>query len=307
MPSARGFDKIEGLQRRAARRCPAAAPTWSKGCIAGGTSSARCPTGQQSGLRVIVLFTDGASNSVPGNYDAAPGLGRALRTYDFPKVLPDPDGQTHDNPHDRRALPTNSANSPSGPSINGATGRPTSCRRTGTTRALSTADFNDVNARRSRRICRSTSYHAHHRSSGIPTSFPLQIELAHGERHGRSPRARRLRDINAATEPLSGRGLQHQQRGAQPGRDHRQRRARRRRRRLPDPHLHDRHGRAGALQARHAEREVRRHPQADRQRHGTSPDFNAAQLEGKYYFAKTAADVGPAFQALQNQIMRLSK
>ena len=39
----------------------------------------------------------------------------------------------------------------------------------------------------------------------------------------------------------------------------------------------------------------------------TSPDFNKDQLEGKYYFAKTADDVGPAFQALQNQIIRLSK
>jgi len=38
-----------------------------------------------------------------------------------------------------------------------------------------------------------------------------------------------------------------------------------------------------------------------------SPDFNSAQLEGKYYFARTEADVGPAFQALQNQIIRLSK
>src|SRR5205823_13968051 len=25
----------------------------------------------------------------------------------------------------------------------------------------------------------------------------------------------------------------------------------------------------------------------------TSPDFNSAQLEGKYYFAKTESDVGP--------------
>ncbi len=38
-----------------------------------------------------------------------------------------------------------------------------------------------------------------------------------------------------------------------------------------------------------------------------SADYNAAQLEGKYYYAKTEADVGPAFQALQNQIIRLSK
>ena len=54
--------------------------------------------GTQSGLRVIVLFTDGASNSVPGIYEAAPGVAKGLRTYDFPKNLPDPDGQTWNNP-----------------------------------------------------------------------------------------------------------------------------------------------------------------------------------------------------------------
>ena len=39
----------------------------------------------------------------------------------------------------------------------------------------------------------------------------------------------------------------------------------------------------------------------------TSGDFNSAQLEGKYYFARTGADVSAAFQALQNQIIRLTK
>jgi hypothetical protein len=38
-----------------------------------------------------------------------------------------------------------------------------------------------------------------------------------------------------------------------------------------------------------------------------SPDYNSAQTEGKYYYAETEADVGPAFQALQSQIVRLSK
>jgi hypothetical protein len=38
-----------------------------------------------------------------------------------------------------------------------------------------------------------------------------------------------------------------------------------------------------------------------------SPDYNDDQLDGKFYFAQTDADVGPAFQALQNQIIRLSK
>ena len=39
----------------------------------------------------------------------------------------------------------------------------------------------------------------------------------------------------------------------------------------------------------------------------SAPDYNSAQLEGRYYYAQTAADVGPAFQALQNQILRLTK
>jgi hypothetical protein len=38
-----------------------------------------------------------------------------------------------------------------------------------------------------------------------------------------------------------------------------------------------------------------------------SPDFNNAQLEGKFYFAATEADVRPAFEALQGQIIRLSR
>lgn len=39
----------------------------------------------------------------------------------------------------------------------------------------------------------------------------------------------------------------------------------------------------------------------------TSPDFQSGELQGQYYFAPTAADVSPAFQGIQNQILRLSK
>jgi hypothetical protein len=38
-----------------------------------------------------------------------------------------------------------------------------------------------------------------------------------------------------------------------------------------------------------------------------SPDFNANQLEGKYFFAATENDVAAAFQNIRNQILRLSK
>jgi hypothetical protein len=38
-----------------------------------------------------------------------------------------------------------------------------------------------------------------------------------------------------------------------------------------------------------------------------SPDYNSNQLEGKYFYAATAADVAPAFEGIQNEILRLSK
>ena len=38
-----------------------------------------------------------------------------------------------------------------------------------------------------------------------------------------------------------------------------------------------------------------------------SLDYNPAQLEGKYFYAPTAADVAPAFQEIQNEIIRLTK
>ena len=40
----------------------------------------------------------------------------------------------------------------------------------------------------------------------------------------------------------------------------------------------------------------------------TSPDkVGTPQLEGRYYYAETAEHVSAAFQALQNQIIRLTK
>ena len=38
-----------------------------------------------------------------------------------------------------------------------------------------------------------------------------------------------------------------------------------------------------------------------------SPDFNSAQLEGKFFFAETQDDVGAAFNQLLNEIIRLTR
>ncbi len=49
------------------------------------------------------------------------------------------------------------------------------------------------------------------------------------------------------------------------------------------------------------------HPEARRERSELARQEPAPQLEGRYYFAETEAHVQAAFQALQNQIIRLTK
>ena len=98
MPSARGFNKAQ-VMADIPNALPGGSTNMVEGLYRGWDEVKSVPTGQQSGLRVIVLFTDGASNSVPGDYPAAAGQPRALRTWDFPDNGADPDSQTHANPH----------------------------------------------------------------------------------------------------------------------------------------------------------------------------------------------------------------
>ncbi len=97
MPAGRGFDKAK-VRADVPQNLPQGSTAMVEGLYRGWDELRSVASGQQSGLRVIVLFTDGASNSVPGIYEAAPGQPRGLRTYDFPKSFPDPDGQTWDKP-----------------------------------------------------------------------------------------------------------------------------------------------------------------------------------------------------------------
>ena len=116
------------------------------------------PAGSQSGLRVIVLFTDGASNSVPGDYGSGPGVG--LSTYDFPQNPGDTFGQTWNSPH-----------------ITGL--YDTQTRRQLASASTRTVPWNSTNTPFTAnnawpKYLPVASAHTHHRSAGIPTSFPLQ-------------------------------------------------------------------------------------------------------------------------------------
>src|SRR4029077_10103774 len=96
MPPGRGFNKV-GLEADIPNTLPGGSTNMVEGIYRGWDQLRSVPATTQSGLRIIVLFTDGASNGVPGNFDGS-GIAKTLKTADFPKFLPDPDGQTWMSP-----------------------------------------------------------------------------------------------------------------------------------------------------------------------------------------------------------------
>ena len=110
--------------------------------------------GQQAGLRVIVLFTDGSGNVFPGFLDAS-GVAKGVFSGDFPKVLPDPNNATTNTPSIQGVFQTETgAQSPSW--------------------LFTPPNWNSTNTSASLQYLPNTSAHTHHRSAGIPVSFALQ-------------------------------------------------------------------------------------------------------------------------------------
>jgi hypothetical protein len=242
------------------------------------------PSGQQSGLRIIVLFTDGASNSVPADYPVAAGQPRALRTWDFPDNGPDPDGQTHASPRIDGLYHTQTG--VASPSY------------TLTTPWNSTQTIPQVP------YLPLTSWHAFHRSSGIPSTFPLQTNTLKVDGQPQNTR-RALRNWNASA-------------GRFPAEVWNINNAARNLVEIISNEVRNDNGDYKIRIYTIGMGELVRYDLGTRPEKSedilkriandrTSPDFNSNQLEGKYYFAQTESDVAPAFQALQNQIIRLTK
>jgi Flp pilus assembly protein TadG len=285
MPANRGFNQAQ-VVNDVPQNLPGGSTLMVEGIYRGWDELRSVPTGTQSGLRVIVLFTDGASNGVPGNYEASPGVSKALRTYDFPKSANDPDNQTWNNPV-----------------ISGLYDAQTGAQAPAF--SLTTAAWNSNQTVAQVPLLPLTTWHTHSRSVGIPTTFPLETNtlMVNGAPQntkrplrnqdgatGRFPAdvwntnntARNVLEIiaNAARNDAGGDypiriytiGMSYLVRdllGTMPE--------------MPE--------------------DILKRISNDK----TSPDFNNAQLEGKYYYAPTAADVGPAFEGIQNEIVRLSK
>lgn len=286
MPSSRGFDKAR-VMSNIPNTLPGGSTAMVQGLYRGWDELRTVPRGQQSGLRVIVLFTDGASNSVPGVYPGSTAS-RGLRTYDFPKHPPDPDNQTWDKPTIAGLYHTETgatmANHSQTVPVNDATTSPFG----------SALPYMPL-----------ASFHSERRSAGMPTSFPLQSSAItvngmaqssrRGLRHFNSGAGRypvTLYNVNNAARNLV-EIIANEARSDTSG-DYRIRIYTIGMGELVRYDL-------GML--REKSEDILKRMSNDK----SSADFNRTQLEGKYYFARTPADVGPAFQQLQNQIIRLSK
>ena len=81
MASSRGFDKPATVAA-IPEALPGGFTAMAEGMHRGWDELRAVPNGQQSSLRIIVRFTDGAANNVPGFFDVAPGTANGLATSD---------------------------------------------------------------------------------------------------------------------------------------------------------------------------------------------------------------------------------
>jgi Mg-chelatase subunit ChlD len=284
MPSSRGFSKTTMLGH-VPSTLPGGSTNMVEGLYRGWDELRSVPLGTQSGLRIIVLFTDGASNGVPGNWDGS-GVAKAMRTYDFPKNFPDPDGQTWNDPVLAGLYGTSSATSSASPSL-----------------SVHDADWRDPTTVPGYPFMPPTSWHTNQRSAGIPTTFPLQSttlkvngmpQSARRGLHNGTPAGQFPADVwnvnNAARNVLE--IIANEARN-----DNGDYKIRIYTIGMGDLVQYN----LGTMPEKPADILMRIANDPD------SPDHNPGQLDGKFFYAKTAAEVAPAFQGIQNQILRLSK
>jgi Flp pilus assembly protein TadG len=284
MPSTRGFDKARVIND-VPGTLPGGSTNMVEGLYRGWDELRSVPAGSQSGLRVIVLFTDGASNSVPANYD---GTAKGLRTYDFPQNAGDTNGQTWNSPHTTGLYDTQTGNASNPNNFDVAGAWNAHSIPAGVTAAAQWLP--------------ATSWHTHHRSPGIPTQFPLIDNALRVDGMAQSA-ARPLRDAVGGQYPSQVWNINNAARNlveiiANAARndngDYKIRIFTIGMGQLVRLDLGTRPETSESMLKRIANDK-------------TSADFNANQLEGKYFYAQTADDVAPAFEGIQNQILRLSK
>ena len=286
MPSSRGFDKAEADRRRAAN-LPGGSTNMVEGLYRGWDELRSVPAGSAVGPARHRAVHRRRVEQRAGQLRRARRSRERSERGTSRRTAPIPTTRRTDNPH-----------------IDGLY-RHRDRRRQSRRYSLTTGDWNSTRRRCRRcRSCRSTSWHTHHRSSGIPTTFPLQTQRAEGGR--RSRRTRRAACGTRTRQPDDIRpGVQHQQRRAQPRRDHRQRGAQRQRR-LPIRIYTIGMGELVRYNLGTMPGEVRGHSQADGQRQDVA-GLQPASARGQVLLRADGSRRGAGVSGLQNQILRLSK
>jgi hypothetical protein len=295
MPSSRGFDKAT-IKAAVPNSLPSGSTLMAEGLYRGWDQLRTVPNGQQSGLRIIVLFTDGASNGVPGQWGGVGTTATSVRTADFPDRH-DPDGQTHADPQVYGTTRTDT--------VGGGTPSPNFAVNFDATRVSGMKDVSNVmtNFPASMRYMPNNSWHTQHSSSGIPTTFPLVTNSLNVNGVSQSS-ARSLIPDGTGKYPSTLWNVNNAARNlleiianaarTDAGGDY------------PVRIYTIGMGNLAPLLLG----TIPETPASILQRVANdknSPDYNDAQLPGAYFYAPTAADVSAAYEGIQNQILRLSK
>jgi len=284
MQSSRGFNKSQ-VMSDVPTSLPGGTTPMAEGVYRAWDELRTVAPASQSSLRVIVLFTDGSGNNFPGNFDGS-GISKGLFVNDFPAA----GGTTSNTPQMAALYDSQSGNQ--GPSQSITVTNPLTSTQTLTT----VAPYLPVGTQ---------SFHSYHRSSGIPTSFPLQVNtltvngspqttarpltLFNSTLNKYPATAHNVRNAATNLTEIIANAARADATGAYPIRIYT----------LGMGDL----VRANLGTIPEMSESVLKRIANDK----SSPDFNSAQLEGKYFFAPTPDDVAAAFQSIQNQILRLSK
>ncbi len=287
MPTSRGFDKV-GMKAAVPNSLPGGSTTMAEGLYRGWDQLRVVPNGQQSSLRIIVLFTDGAANGVPAQWGGVTGTAASVRTADFPDRG---DPNTWNNPPVTGVTRTNT--------IGGGTPSPSFSVNASASNPQAILSGIPTSVQH----MPSTSWHTQHSSAGIPISFPLVSNTLRVDGAAQSTRRGLITDgtgqypttlwnVNNAARNLleiiadaarTDNGGDYPVRIYTIGMGS-----------LLNLSLGTRPETSASILQRVSNDKA-------------SPDYNSAQLDGKYFFAPTASDVAAAYEGIQNQILRLSK
>jgi von Willebrand factor type A domain-containing protein len=289
--SGRGFDKATVLGHIDGSSTGVVSTATAEGLYAGWDQLRSVPNGSQAALRVIVLFTDGAPNTFSAQFSVkpchncsgplVPATG-ALFTSDYPAV----GGQGQDNPSvTGLGAIYGSLSDTSLHYVSPTNSRYTSGNNTNTQTV--NPDIPSMPLQ---------SYHPVHVSSGIPTGFALYDPTLSGQRaliggtgsdypdhvQNANNASRNLAEIIANAARSDGSGDQPI--------------------RVYTLGLGDLLNQAaGSVPETGASilMRIANDP--------ASPSFNPTQAEGKYYFAGDTSQLASAFEAIRNQIIRISQ